>query len=65
MTEYSKHKPSSTFVNKVTDKGGDENVRYKLGKRQNIKANYKLGKMPRGTGSVGSANKQTKGIGKA
>lgn len=63
MTEYSVHKPASEF-NKQ-EKGGDENVRYKGGKRQNIKANYRHGKQPRGTGSVGSGGTQNKGIGRA
>ena len=63
MTEYKLTKPSSDF-NKQ-DKGGDESVRYKYGKRQSIKANYRHGKQPRGTGSIGSGGTQNKGIGRA
>lgn len=63
MTEFSLHKPASDF-NKE-DKGGDGNVRYKYGKRQNQKANYRHGKQPRGTGTIGSGGTQTKGLGKA
>ena len=66
MTEYRKVTPSSKWTGGKFDTGGDSDVSYVGGKRQTVKSSsHKLGKIPRGKGTIGSGGKQTKGRGKA
>lgn len=60
MTKYGISKPKSNWE-KSDDIRGD--VKYRHGKRQDTVKDYRHGKVPRGTGSIGSGGTQTKGSG--